>query len=198
LAAAEAATNRDMSEALDFHGDETPVVAVNRPLLEAYNAMWDAGRELEVGEPDDALPHMRAALEAIQRARTAERIYLRGRAPAVIVDLARVRLAGKRDGLDPAPLRPRSDPRAPSTRRQARFHAALDRIAEQDPTAADTLALLRLDALADDPALATAIGAAIDALRAGRDATDALVRARRMLAGESAPRRTLPAWSDLW
>jgi hypothetical protein len=198
LAAAEAATNRDMSEALDFHGDETPVVAVNRPLLEAYNAMWEAGRELEVGEPDDALPHMRAALEAIQRARTAERIYLRGRAPAVIVDLARVRLAGKREGLDPALLRPPSDARAPSTRRQARFDAALDRIAEQDPTAADTLALLRLDALADDPALATAIGAAIDALRAGRDATDALVRARRMLAGEISARRTLPAWSDLW
>ena len=198
LAAAEAATNRDMSEALDFHGDETPVVAVNRPLLEAYNAMWDAGRELEIGEPDDALPHMRAALAAIQRARTAERIYLRGRAPAVIVDLARVRLAGKRDDVAPAPLRPPDDTRVPSVRRQARFDAALDRLAAGDPSAADTLALLRLDALGDDPAFATAIGTAIDALRGGRDATDALVRARRMLAGESQTRSTLPAWSGPW
>jgi hypothetical protein len=198
LAAAEAATNRDMSEALDFHGDETPVVAVNRPLLEAYNAMWDAGRELEIGEPDDALPHMRAALAAIQRARTAERIYLRGRAPAVIVDLAKVRLAGNRDEAAPARVQPPADPLAPSTRRQARFAAALDRLGASDPSAADTLALLRLDALADAPALATAIGAAIDALRAGRDATDALVRARRMLAGEVETRRTLPAWSGEW
>jgi hypothetical protein len=198
LAAAEAATNRDMSEALDFHGDETPVVAVNRPLLEAYNAMWDAGRELEIGEPDDALPHMRAALAAIQRARTAERIYLRGRAPAVIVDLARVRLAGKRDDVDPAGVRSPSDARAPSTRRLARFDAALHRIAAGDPSAADTLALLRLDALADDPALATAIGATIDALRAGRDATEALVRARRLLTGTIEARNTLPAWSGPW
>jgi hypothetical protein len=198
LAAAEAATNRDMSEALDFHGDETPVVAVNRPLLEAYNAMWDAGRELEIGEPDDALPHMRAALAAIQRARTAERIYLRGRAPAVIVDLARVRLAGNRDNVAPARVVPPADPRSPSTRRQARFAAALDRLGADDPSAADTLALLRLDALADAPALATAIGAAIDALRAGRDATEALVRARRMLAGEVQTRRTLPAWGGEW
>jgi hypothetical protein len=198
LAAAEAATNRDMSEALDFHGDETPVVAVNRPLLEAYNAMWDAGRELDIGEPDDALPHMRLALAAIQRARTAERIYLRGRAPAVIVDLARVRLAGKRDGVDPARIIPPDDPRAPVIRRVVRFDAALDRIAAGDPAAADTLALLRLDALEDAPALATAIGEAIDGLRAGRDATDALVRVRRMLGGPSESRGTLPAWSGGW
>lgn len=198
LAAAEAATNRDMSEALDFHGDETPVVAVNRPLLEAYNAMWDAGRELDIGEPDDALPHMRAALEAIQRARTAERIYLRGRAPAVIVDLARVRLAGKRDGIDPAAVRPPDDARAAGVRRTARFAAALERLAAGDAAGADTLALLRLDALEDAPALATAIGEAIDALRAGRDATDALVRVRRLLAGDVAVRRTLPRWSGQW
>ncbi|HSJ64731.1 MAG TPA: hypothetical protein VK922_12625 [Gemmatimonadaceae bacterium] len=198
LAAAEAATNRDMSEALDFHGDETPVVAVNRPLLEAYNAMWDAGRELEIGEPDDALPHMRLALEAIQRARTAERIYLRGRAPAVIVDLARVRLAGRRDGVEPAAVRPPVGQRAATVRWTARFDAALDRLAAGDPAGADTLALLRLDALEEAPALATAVGEAIDALRAGRDATDALATARRLLAGDIAIRRTLPRWTGDW
>ena len=83
-------------------------------------------------------------------------------------------------------------------RRQARFDAALDRLAAGDPSAADTLALLRLDVLTDEPAFATAIGAAIDALRGGRDATDALVRARRMLAGGSQARSTLPAWSGPW
>ena len=37
------------AEPLDFAGGESPVVAINRPLLEAYNAMWSAGRELGVG-----------------------------------------------------------------------------------------------------------------------------------------------------
>ncbi|HMA00861.1 MAG TPA: hypothetical protein VKP02_00745, partial [Gemmatimonadaceae bacterium] len=41
LAAANAATQA-AAGATDFEGDETPVVAVNRPLLEAYNAMWAA------------------------------------------------------------------------------------------------------------------------------------------------------------
>src|SRR4030095_516730 len=62
--------------ALDFEGDETPVVAVNRPLLEAYNFMWDAGRELDQASPERALPAMYRALDAIQRARAAERLYL--------------------------------------------------------------------------------------------------------------------------
>jgi hypothetical protein len=198
LAAAEAATNQNVSEALDFHGDETPVVAINRPLLEAYNAMWDAGRELNIGEPDDALPHMRAALAAIQRARQAERIYLRGRAPAVIVDLARVRLTGKRDGIVPAGVPRTRDGRTAAVRRQERFDAALDRLAAGDPAAADTLSLLRLDALGDAPALAAAIGAAIDALLAGRDATDALVTVRRMIAGPVEAHSRLPAWSGAW
>ena len=96
LAAANAATQASAG-ATDFEGDETPVVAVNRPLLEAYNAMWDASRALEVGEPGTALPPMRLALAAIQRARNAERLYLRGKAPVVIVDVNKVRLAGKRD-----------------------------------------------------------------------------------------------------
>ena len=86
LAAANAATQASAG-ATDFEGDETPVVAINRPLLEAYNAMWDASRALEVGEPGTALPPMRLALAAIQRARNAERLYLRGKAPVVVVDI---------------------------------------------------------------------------------------------------------------
>ena len=58
------------TDPIDFEGDESPVVAVNKPLLEAYNAMWDAGRELEIGEPGRALPHMRRALAAIQKRET--------------------------------------------------------------------------------------------------------------------------------
>src|SRR6185436_2175891 len=94
LAAAESVANRAGNTPTDFSEDESPVVAINRPLLEAYNAMWEAGRFLEIGEPDDALPHMRAALAAIQRARQAERIYLRGRPPTQVVDLRDARLKG--------------------------------------------------------------------------------------------------------
>ena len=73
-------------------GNDGPVVAINRPLLEAYNHMWDAGRALEQADPDGALAPMRRALAAIEQARAAERLYLRGRPPTVIVDVARARL----------------------------------------------------------------------------------------------------------
>ncbi|HEX6057873.1 MAG TPA: hypothetical protein VFZ11_02555, partial [Gemmatimonadaceae bacterium] len=196
LRAADAATGSGEEGALDFEHDETPVVAINRPLLEAYNAMWDAGRELDVGEPDDALPHMRRALAWIQRARAAERIYLRGRPPNAVVDIAKVRLQGKETG-DPAPrrARPADDPGA---RRAARLARALDALARDPAAATDSLILLRVDALGADAALATALAAAVDALRAGRDATDALVRARRLAAGAPRASAALGAWSGAW
>jgi hypothetical protein len=88
LARADSATNRT-NDPIDFEGGESPVVAVNKPLLEAYNAMWSAGTELEIGEPGRALPHMRRALAAIQKARQAERLYLRGAAPQVVIDVSK-------------------------------------------------------------------------------------------------------------
>ncbi|HEU4563025.1 MAG TPA: hypothetical protein VFS05_00195 [Gemmatimonadaceae bacterium] len=213
LQAAERATNHGVGEVLDFEGDETPVVAINRPLLEAYNAMWDAGRELEVGEPARALPHMRAALAAIQRARAAERIYLRGRPPAVIVDLARVRMTGKVDSTPAVARTPRPALAGTAARRAARLEGALDLLTARDTSRAaaasvaagiDSLALLRLDAITGGegsqpaPALARALGEAIDALRAGRDATEPLARARRLLASEPEARPALTRWSGAW
>lgn len=69
LARAQEATKSTAGEAMDVEGDETPILAVNKPLLEAFNAMWDAGRALELGETRQALPPMRRALAAIERAR---------------------------------------------------------------------------------------------------------------------------------
>ncbi|MBC8086465.1 MAG: hypothetical protein H7Z40_04310, partial [Phycisphaerae bacterium] len=60
----------------DGEGGESPIVAINKPLLEAFNAMWDAASSLEIAEPKAAIPHMKLALAAIERARSAERIYL--------------------------------------------------------------------------------------------------------------------------
>jgi ribosomal protein S12 methylthiotransferase accessory factor YcaO len=55
-----------------------------------------------------------------------------------------------------------------------------------------------VDALGDAPALAAAIGEALERLRAGRDATAALVLARRVAAGEPAPASPLGAWTSGW
>ena len=196
LRAADEATGRGEEGALDFEHDETPVVAINRPLLEAYNAMWDAGRELDVGEPGAALPHMRRALAWIQRARAAERIYLRGRPPVAVVDIAKVRLTGKESG-DPAPRRAR-EADDPAARRLERLVRALDVLARDTAAGTDSLILLRVHALGADASLAAALGAAVDALRAGRDATAALTRVRRAAAGATRASAALGAWSGAW
>lgn len=196
LAAANAATQASAG-ATDFGGDETPVVAVNRPLLEAYNAMWDASRALEVGEPGTALPPMRIALAAIQRARNAERLYLRGKSPTVIVDINKVRLAGKRDDAASSSRLPRAVLDSSSERRAERFDAALNDLAVNSSAAIDSLLALRVDALEPAPALAAALAPAIDSLRAGHNATDALVRARRIAAGVTVA-RVESAWGGAW
>jgi len=176
-------------------GNDSPIVAINKPLLEAYNAMWDAGRALEQGDPHGAIPAMRRALEAIERSRAATRLYLRGRPPQVIVDLAKVRLTGK----DTGQTLPRSSRLAVPTlaaQRDARLVAvavALSRAASvannmaQQMTgdvsriARDSVLLLRAEALGDDPAFAAALGRLLEAMSAGGDVTDAFVAARRVL-----------------
>ena len=196
LRAASAATGNG-DEILDFEGDETPVVAINRPLLEAYNAMWEASRELDQGETARALPPMRRALAAIQRARQAERIYLRGKAPTVVVDLARVRLTGKDTGA--ASTRVPRQPVDPGAARRAERLAAAIELASRTPAAAiDSLVLLRVESLDAAPRLAAAIADALDAMRNGRDATTLLARARRVADGTVRGAGRLGAWSGVW
>lgn len=178
LKAADAATGT-IGGMLDSHGDETPVVAVNRPLLEAYNAMWDATRALQGGVPREAIEPMKRALAAIQRARSAERVYLRGTPPAAVVDLVKIRLIG----TDSAKFAVRHALNAlpPTERRVAeRVLRALALLGARDSSAVDSLRLVRLDALGRSLQLAAAIGDALDALDHRRDATAALVRARRL------------------
>jgi hypothetical protein len=179
---------------IDFAGGESPVVAVNTPLLEAYNAMWDAGAELETGQPGRALPHMRAALAAIERARQAERVYLRGAPPPVVVDVSAARLQGAEKGASSAraPL-PADTAESARARRFARIVAQ----ARRHPAAAiDSLLVLRIDALAGAPEFAAALRDAAAAMRTRRptDAAGALVRARRLLAGAPVTRDSLSRW----
>jgi hypothetical protein len=197
LAAASAATGADLSQPLEGREEETPIVAVNRPMLEAYNHMWDAGRALEIGEPAQAIPPMRKAIIALQKARAAERIYLRGKAPTAVIDIAKVRLAARpaADTMHPAPRTSRAPLDAKARARLASLARAAELAVRDAAAAADTLALLRVDALADSPLLAAASGEAADALRAGRDATAAFVRARRIAAGASARVDSLGGWA---
>jgi hypothetical protein len=163
-------------------GDDSPVIAINQPLLEAYNAMWDAGRALEQGDPKAAIPHMRLALAAIERARSAERLYLRGKPPTVIIDVAKVRLAGKDTGA--TNVRRERDALPPrEARRAVRLVLAAQLVARDVSAARDSLAVLRVEALGDSPAFAAAVGAVLEALATGGDATGAFVRARRVLGG---------------
>jgi hypothetical protein len=62
--------------------------------------------------------------------------------------------------------------------------------------AVDSLLLLRLDLLDHDTASAGAIGSAANALRGGRDATGALIRARRALAAAPSAPAPLSAWGS--
>lgn len=189
------AAGTDAGSPMDVEGDETPILALNRPLLEAFNAMWDAGRALEQGEPALALPPMRRALAAIERARQAERIYLRGRPAAVVVDVGRARLAGKDKGSTSV-----ADPRFvadPVARRRAEsFARASALLATDRDAAADSLLVLRVSALGDAPALAAVLDTAARVTRRGSSDEIALAwaRVRRALGGAPVRRDSLSAW----
>ncbi|MEP6729578.1 MAG: hypothetical protein ABJE10_03015 [bacterium] len=195
LAMADSATGATAGNVLDVEGDETPILAINKPLLEAFNAMWDAGRSLEVGEPAKALPPMRIALAAIERARQAERIYLRGKPSTAIVDIAKARLTGKDKGVaSTREARSIVDPIV--RRRSATFERVSALIAHDPDAAADSLLLMRVDALGTAPTLAAALDDAARALRK-RDAASvqqAWTRVRRTLGGEPVQRTGVPAW----
>lgn len=168
--------------------------AKNPDLVTAYNALWQAVRSLQIAEPGPALPPMRAALKALDRARVANRLYLRGAPPKIVVNIDRVRLTGKEKG-SPSTRSPRSFADSVRFRLSARFSALLDAIEKQPARATTELALMRVDALTTLPDFAAALGEAGDAIRAGKDATLPLLRARRALDGPPATTPGLPTWT---
>jgi hypothetical protein len=138
---------------------------------------------------------MRRALAAIERARQAERIYLRGRPSAVIVDVARVRLVGKDKGA-PSPREPRPIADPVHRRRAEQFARATALLARDPGAAADTLLVMRVAALETEPALAAALDSAARTIRRGDAGAVALAwtRLRRALGGAPVLRESLPAW----
>jgi len=183
-----------LEEAGHVHTLDENAGPLNKDLLEAYNALWEAVRSLQIAEPAPALPPMRVALKALDRARVANRLYLRGAPPAVIVDLARVRLSGKEKGA-PSIRTARTAADTARARMVLRFNDAIEMLPRAAPGALRTLMLLRVDAIAVAPSFAAALGEAVEALRSGRDATLSLLRARRALEGEPSGVPGLSPWS---
>jgi hypothetical protein len=164
----------------DTEEAESEIQAINNPdLKEAYDALWDAVRSLRIAEPAVALPPMRVALKALDRARLAKRIYLRGAAPKVVVDVARVRLTGTEKGA--SSLRtPQFAADSVGRMLADGLRAALENRADSRQMLED-LSLLRARALASSPEFAAAIKDAIDALQHKRPMDAALIRARKAL-----------------
>lgn len=166
-------------------GDDAPVLAINKPLLEAYNAMWDAGRALEQTELRSAMVFMKQALDAIERARAAQRLYLRGKPPTVIIDIGKVRLTGKDTGATSSRA---ARPTLPNyfAAKEARLLRAGELMQRDVLAARDSLAILRLESLHDAPLFAQSLAALIEAVNApadARDITEPFLHARRVLGG---------------
>ncbi len=166
----------------------------NPDLFEAFNELWAAVRSLQIAEPAPALPHMRAALKALDRVRLANRLYLRGTPPKVIVDIARVRMTGKTKGTSSSRI-PGSAADSARLGLERRFNDAIDLIGKKPEEAVRAITLMQVDALSVSPAIASALAEAVDAFRRGRDATLPLLRARRAIFGGSSGTGGLPAWS---
>lgn len=186
-----------LEEAGHVHTADENAGPLNRDLVEAYNALWEAVRSLQIAEPAPALPPMRIALKALDRARLANRLYLRGVPPRVIVDLARVRLVGKEKGL-PSLRTARTAADTVTAEMAERFSTAIEMLPESSANALRALTLLRVDAISAAPSFAAALGDALAALRSGRDVTLPLLRARRALQGDPTGTSGVPAWSGAW
>jgi hypothetical protein len=152
----------------------------SKMLREAADLMLEARIHLGVAYPDSAIPFMRRALKILDELRMANRYYLRGQMKPVAVNIERVRLTG----TDTAKATGRN-PREELANAAAALAARLDRaaaLARTQPVAAiDSLTYIRVSALRTSPALAQALGDAIESLKRGASIDEALAGARRAL-----------------
>ncbi len=185
-----------------LHGVESPESKTDAQVLPesqralfdtAYQALQDATNDLSVAEVKAAVAPEYVALHALDKARIAKRLYLRGTPPTIVVNINRVRLSGteKADAAARLPGAPRDTAAAVLSRLE---QAAV--LASRAPAAAaDSLTLLRAEAVATWPAAGPALEDAVTALRAGRDASAALARARRAVVGPPRVGAGLGQWN---
>lgn len=168
--------------------DSDPIVAINRSLLNAYNHMWDAERELRSAALDRSLVPQYRALDILQELREAERVFPRGRVAAPVIDVDGVRGTGEIDEADPdhrsagAAIDPVAD----------RVVEALDAMLASDPMATGRVASVALSGLAldllesqDDPTTGEVLvrAAALATDGDGAALRDQVMRARTLLRG---------------
>jgi hypothetical protein len=191
LAAASEATGLGTLEEQSHDHDADPSLAVNRELLGAFNAMYAAERELRQASPSAALPHEYRALEILQRAREAERVFLRGRQTVAPVDVAAARGEGELDDVVPA-ARSAAPAVADPGSAAARVTALVERVRGMDGRdAANAFAALAAAVLEDpahDARAGALLGRAAEAAGEGRreNAVSLALQARALLLPPSA------------
>jgi len=165
-----------------------------RPLFDtALRALGDAAAELHTARLGSALVPELVALRVLDRARAGNRLYLRGGAPTVVVNTARVRLTGQdKPDAGPRTAEPPTDTAALAAIGRLDAVAQLARKAPQ--AAADSIAVLRIALTGAWPSAAAALEDAASALRASRDPAGSLARARRVIAGAPSVVQGLSAW----
>jgi hypothetical protein len=138
---------------------------------------------------------MRRALQAIQRARQADRVYLRGNDAPIVIDVDKARLKGKDKG-ESSTRRPIAAIDPASRRLADRFSRIVELSARAPQAAVDSLLVLRIDALDGKPAFAAALNDAASAIRRRKPdaAAHALMVARRALEGTPIIRDSLSRW----
>jgi hypothetical protein len=166
---------------------------VSTLLRDAATSMLDAETELAIAQVGNALPHMRRALRALEEARRANRLYLRGTIPIDNVDIAKVRLKGE-DSAAVAPREPRQARPDPRRALLVRLDRAAGLITNDRRRAIDSLTVIRVEALATAADAAEPIGRAVDALRRGAAYRSELSAARRKLQRETTSMPSLGPW----
>ncbi len=171
--------------------------AVNPVYTEIYNYMWDGVRSLSVAEPKEALPPLKAAYAALKKLQNTQKYYVRGQSAPLIVNVDRVRMTGT-DSVRASGRSPRAGAPTPNDRFATRYAKAVELLQHDSTRAVEELTVLRVESLRDLPALADALGQALAALQAHRDATAPLLAARRAIEGRPHTLDTLSAWSGTW
>ncbi|CAN5882940.1 hypothetical protein BH23GEM9_BH23GEM9_26550 [soil metagenome] len=192
LEAASRATGQGTLDEISHIHDESMILAVNRRLMDVYDAMWSAERELRLVQPRAALPHENRALDMLQALRQADRVFSRAPQRAPPVDVGAARGTGRLVGAEPAARSPAAVLSAPAAlvRRVEAVAADLDSLTA-------SAAALQLSALAGELLTAATRG---DAGALLARAADHAARGDRRRAAElvSAARRALaPAADDV-
>jgi hypothetical protein len=173
-------------------------IAPDTLLVTALNAMWEATRELYIASPATALPPMHVAYKALQALRNTKRYYIRGLVRPIIVNVERVRLTGVTDTGTAIPRMPRAAARSSIDQLREAYSQAVRLLRVSPDSAIEALTMVRVMSLRVSPELSSSLGEAITAMQSGKDATPALMRARRWLEGSRIKLDSLPVWTGAW